>query len=415
MTPRFPRPAALGAASLASVSGWLAAGAVAHAYDITPTTTIAATTIQAAPTSETVPATATTPAATTPTTTTETTTTTTQAHAKTARTPKKRKTPRSHPTTTATMTSSATTTTPPTNSSDTNTAVTDVWSSLGSTSSALGALSEFSGAVTGDVKPPEQLVAIYQAAARQYHVPWQILAAINAVETDYGGDERTSSAGAVGFMQFMPATWHEYAVDADGDKTVSPYDARDAIFAAADLLEANRGADHLRQAIYAYNHAAWYVNEVVFVAARIVGEETRPSVATSSRLSAMRTAAELLNGTPYVWGGGHSGWEDSAGYDCSGFVSAVLHAAGYLQTPATTQTLSSAAQITAGPGRWVTIFDRTDGASATDDHVIIDLDGEWWESGGSSADGGAGDVHRITGVTTAYLATFNLVLHPTRM
>jgi cell wall-associated NlpC family hydrolase len=262
------------------------------------------------------------------------------------------------------------------------------------------------------VKPPAKLVPIYKAAARRYHLQWQVLAAINAIETDYGSDETTSSAGAVGWMQFMPSTWREYEVDATASGTASPYNPRDAIFAAARLLAANGGEQHLRRAVFAYNHATWYVNEVVFVAARIVGDETRPSARAGTRVRSMLAAAELLNGTPYVWGGGHSGWDASTGYDCSGFVSAVLHAAGYLDQPATTQTLPDESAIKSGPGRWVTIFDRTNASSITGDHVIIDLDGQWWESGGSSAAGGGADVHRISSVTSAYLATFNVVLHP---
>ena len=61
---------------------------------------------------------------------------------------------------------------------------------------------------------PLFLLPIYQAAAVQYGVPWQILAAINEIETDYGTDQSVSTAGAVGWMQFMPATWLQYGVDA---------------------------------------------------------------------------------------------------------------------------------------------------------------------------------------------------------
>ncbi|HWF50200.1 MAG TPA: lytic murein transglycosylase [Solirubrobacteraceae bacterium] len=116
---------------------------------------------------------------------------------------------------------------------------------------------------TGDL-PPSYLIPIYQAAARRYHLPWQVLAAINGIETDYGRNVSASSAGAIGWMQFMPATWSEYAVSVGGKGAPSPYDPRAAIFAAAHLLAANGGAQHLRQAIYAYNHASWYVDAVVW-------------------------------------------------------------------------------------------------------------------------------------------------------
>jgi murein DD-endopeptidase MepM/ murein hydrolase activator NlpD len=112
--------------------------------------------------------------------------------------------------------------------------------------------------------PPANLIPIYKAAGRQYHIPWQVLAAINGIETDYGRNLNTSSAGAIGWMQFMPATWSEYAVSVPGQGAPSPYDPRAAIFAAAHLLAANGGTQHLRQAIFAYNHASWYVDAVLW-------------------------------------------------------------------------------------------------------------------------------------------------------
>ncbi|HWF73872.1 MAG TPA: peptidoglycan DD-metalloendopeptidase family protein [Solirubrobacteraceae bacterium] len=111
--------------------------------------------------------------------------------------------------------------------------------------------------------PPSNLIPIYKAAGRRYDIPWEVLAAINGIETNYGENVSVSSAGAIGWMQFMPATWSEYAVSV-GKGTPSPYDARAAIFAAAHLLAANGGAKHLREAIYAYNHASWYVDAVVW-------------------------------------------------------------------------------------------------------------------------------------------------------
>jgi murein DD-endopeptidase MepM/ murein hydrolase activator NlpD len=115
----------------------------------------------------------------------------------------------------------------------------------------------------GDL-PPSDLIPIYKAAGRRYHVPWQVLAAINGIETNYGRNLSVSSAGAIGWMQFMPATWSEYAISPAGQGQPSPYDPRAAIFAAAHLLAANGGGHHLRQAIFAYNHASWYVDAVLW-------------------------------------------------------------------------------------------------------------------------------------------------------
>jgi murein DD-endopeptidase MepM/ murein hydrolase activator NlpD len=112
--------------------------------------------------------------------------------------------------------------------------------------------------------PSASLVRIYKSAGRRYHVRWQILAAINAIETDYGRDLSTSSAGAIGWMQFMPATWRKYGVDVDGHGRPNPYDPRDAVFSAARLLAANGGMRHIRRAIFAYNHASWYVEAVLW-------------------------------------------------------------------------------------------------------------------------------------------------------
>jgi cell wall-associated NlpC family hydrolase len=129
-------------------------------------------------------------------------------------------------------------------------------------------------------------------------------------------------------------------------------------------------------------------------------------------VQSMLAAANSLVGKPYVWGGGHSGWGPSAGYDCSGFVSAVLHAGGYLSSPQDTQTLPSSPGIESGPGQYVTIYDRTD-AGSSDDHVIINIGGQFYESGGESGSwGGGGGVARIGTPPASYLATFNQILHP---
>ena len=117
---------------------------------------------------------------------------------------------------------------------------------------------------------PPFLLPIYQAAGAQYGVRWEILAAINEIETDYGRNLSVSSAGAVGWMQFMPATWKLYGVDANGDKRQDPYNPVDAIFAAARYLRAAGAEKDLRKAIFAYNHADWYVDSVL-LRARLIG------------------------------------------------------------------------------------------------------------------------------------------------
>ncbi len=263
--------------------------------------------------------------------------------------------------------------------------------------------------IYGDLQgPPPFLVEIYKQAQARYHVPWQVLAAINSVETNYGRDLSVSSAGAEGWMQFMPETWAQWGVDANGDGKKNPYDPRDAIFAAARYLRASGAPQDMRRAVFAYNHANWYVEDVMRRAqwiADTAGVPVRGKLGT--QIKAMRARADELIGLPYVWGGGHGGWQLVNGYDCSGFVSAVLHAGGYLGSPQTTDTLPGQADIASGPGRYVTIFDRTGSGG----HVIIDLGGTFYESGGSTLGGGGAGVKKIT-PPLDYLVTFNTILHP---
>ena len=91
----------------------------------------------------------------------------------------------------------------------------------------------------GERAIPAELLPLYQAAERRYAVPWSVLAAINQIETDFGRNLGPSSAGAVGWMQFMPATWRAYCVDADGDGRADPANPADAIFSAAAYLRAS--------------------------------------------------------------------------------------------------------------------------------------------------------------------------------
>jgi len=118
-----------------------------------------------------------------------------------------------------------------------------------------------------------QLLGLWQGAGAQYGVPWQVLAAINKVESDFGRNMGPSSAGAVGWMQFMPATWLEYGVDASGDGVADPWNAADAIYSAARYLAAAGAATDLYGAVFAYNHADWYVQEVLDLA-RLYGGDT---------------------------------------------------------------------------------------------------------------------------------------------
>jgi hypothetical protein len=118
---------------------------------------------------------------------------------------------------------------------------------------------------------PPFLLSIYQAAGIEYGIRWEILAAINEIETDYGRNLNVSSAGAVGWMQFMPSTWAAYGTDGNKDGRKDPYNPVDAIFAAARYLKAANYENDVRAAIWAYNHADWYVDSVLLRARLIAG------------------------------------------------------------------------------------------------------------------------------------------------
>ena len=114
----------------------------------------------------------------------------------------------------------------------------------------------------------DELRSLWQSAGGEYGIPWQVLAAINKIESNFGRNMGPSSAGAIGWMQFMPSTWMRWGVDADGDGIANPWDPEDAIYAGARYLAAAGGQRDLSRAVFAYNHAQWYVDEVLNLAAQ---------------------------------------------------------------------------------------------------------------------------------------------------
>jgi len=122
---------------------------------------------------------------------------------------------------------------------------------------------------------PPVLIPIYHRASDAYALGPQgpaILAGINAIETGFGQNLGPSYAGAEGWMQFMPETWAMYGVDANGDGVADPNNPEDAIFAAARYLSAAGMPADTWGAIFAYNHADWYVEEVLEHAGCYAGE-----------------------------------------------------------------------------------------------------------------------------------------------
>ena len=121
----------------------------------------------------------------------------------------------------------------------------------------------------------EQLLPIWQSAGQAYGIPWSVLAAINKVESDFGHNMGPSSAGAIGWMQFMPDTWARWGTDASGDGVADPWDPTDAIYSAARYLAASGGQADIAGAVFAYNHAQWYVDEVLQLAQQYEGGGVR--------------------------------------------------------------------------------------------------------------------------------------------
>jgi murein DD-endopeptidase MepM/ murein hydrolase activator NlpD len=121
-----------------------------------------------------------------------------------------------------------------------------------------------------------QLQSLWRAAGAAYGIPWQVLAAINKIESNFGQNMGPSSAGAIGWMQFMPDTWLRWGVDANGDGIADPWNATDAVYAAARYLAAAGGQSDVARAVFSYNHADWYVNEVLQLA-KVYGEGGAPT------------------------------------------------------------------------------------------------------------------------------------------
>ena len=222
---------------------------------------------------------------------------------------------------------------------------------------------------------PADYLAWYMSAAQTCPgLPWSVLAGIGEVETDHGRAHLpgvrsgSNSAGAEGPMQFLPATFAHYAVNADPGQPLTPYDPSDAVYTAARMLCANgaRGGSGagIEQAIFAYNHAAWYVSDVQAWAARYAAPSTSGGVATAIAF------AEAQLGKPYCWGG-----QGPTCFDCSGLVFTAYAAAGVHIARTTYQWQQDGPQIPLSqiqPGDLL-FSAGSDGTPANPGHVVMYL------------------------------------------
>ena len=120
----------------------------------------------------------------------------------------------------------------------------------------------------GPAAPARVLLAYYREAERRFGVQWNVLAAVNFVESKFGKLRSASAAGAQGPMQFMPATWRRYGL---GGNVRDPHDA---ILGAANYLRASGAPRDLRRALHAYNPSTAYVDAVQRYARRIASSRT---------------------------------------------------------------------------------------------------------------------------------------------
>lgn len=276
---------------------------------------------------------------------------------------------------------------------------------------------------------PRKLVPIYEQAAARYGLGAQgpsVLASINYYETDFGTDMGPSSAGAEGWMQFLPESWASYGVDADGDGVADPADPWDAIFAAARLLKASGAPANWREAIFSYNHADWYVEEVLRRAKRYAGapgavapatscEALAPNEAVARMIAEAARLSALRPHTEYVWGGSHGESPTPANgpFDCSSAVSHLLQVGGFGNPTMDTVGLSTWGEP--GPGKWITVLVKPYEPEA---HTVIEFmpglalaPERYWGTSGIVAPGhGPGWIPQ-SAFSAAYLERFEL-RHP---
>jgi cell wall-associated NlpC family hydrolase len=230
--------------------------------------------------------------------------------------------------------------------------------------------------------PPAFLVLYMDAAQTCPGLPWTVLAGIGSVESGNGQSRLpgvrsgANYAGAEGPMQFLAATFAEYAVNADPGQPLSPYDPADAVYTAAAMLCANgaRGGSPsgIEQAVFAYNHAGWYVQEVMARAGSYAAQGLGPGHRQQNPAATAIAFARAQLGKPYQWGA-----QGPASYDCSGLVWAAYAAAGVHIARTTYQWQQDGPVVPLSqiqPGDLL-FYAGSDGTPASPGHVVMYLGG----------------------------------------
>src|SRR3954471_11682668 len=130
------------------------------------------------------------------------------------------------------------------------------------------------GTAIASSQVPVDLATLFQRAADAYNLGADgpaVLAGLTKVESDFGRNMGPSSAGAIGWTQFMPDTWATFGTDGDGDGAAAPYNAADAILSAARYLKHLGAPADWQAALFGYNHSQAYVAQVLDTARAFTG------------------------------------------------------------------------------------------------------------------------------------------------
>ncbi len=264
----------------------------------------------------------------------------------------------------------------------------------------------------GNPEIPAVYIPLLEEAAAKYELGprgFSIVAAIHYIESDFGQSKLPgvssgeNEAGAEGPGQFLASSWEAYGVDGDGDGIKDPYSIPDSVFATAHYLHVSGAPRDWWSAIFAYNHASWYVEEVLAAAekfnADVVCTMTPLGTVPGGKLQRVEYFARWIERKqiPYCWGGGHGlkpgpdGGKEGcspAGLDCSGSVRWLFVLAG-LPDPGGIPSWWFSSVYDQGPGRYVTIWSNLE-------HVFVTINGRAWGTSKENTGSGPGYAYHTT-------------------